>query len=140
MNFNQGMRRLAVLAGVLGAFAGEIHAYKELRNVPAERYQHRVFEDLASSDVVKQEQAKLRAGLNVATLPYWSDVNGERIKDIGWNRDYSVDYFAMEDGGILASEPSPSAWSYLLAVVFPALGYLILWGAIRAIGWVGDGF
>lgn len=147
MNFNQGMRRLAVFAGILGAIAGGFHAYKELQDIPAERFQHKVFEELAASDDVTKEQTRLRAeektrlraGIEVSSVP-WSEVNGERIKTIFWNRDFSVYFFEMEDGGDVSSEPSPSAWTYLLGVVFPALGFFIPWGAIRAIGWVGDGF
>jgi len=178
MYFNEGMRRLAVFAGVLGAVAGGFYAHKNLRNVPSERYQHRVFEKLAASDVVKRDQSILRLakengailnepissellhprsainlpkGLTLitppATLPPdfkdWdstkpASTNG--IKAIFYKPDLTIDYFEMQDGGYVSSEPSPSAWSYLLWVVFPALGFFILWSAIRGIAWVGTGF
>jgi len=352
-NFNEGMRRLAIFAGVLGAVAGGAYAFKLLRNVPSERAQHKVFEHLAASDVVKQEQAKLRSlrasgvelGWPITTSPkddktvtfnlsetepysaadnvrgvppgltaepirvpkgytleyedsgtpdtpdpyaataepiqstsapdtsqkqsfdplahgaipveglpagavlkpmksrskhsyqpvnknrtqvppgfdtvvqkksaakgievpegltlmddanahsgeravrpdYYAiakklggtqgpsqpasapvvsasnevkldfsraqpinaaapaavdhnAVNSDRIQTIFWKNDLNVDFFEMEDGGSVDSGPSPSAWSYLWAVIFPALGFFILWGAIRGIGWVGAGF
>jgi hypothetical protein len=173
MNFNEGARRLAIFAGVLGMVAGGIYAYKDLRDVPSERFQHKVFEHLAASDLVRQERAKLRLskaaglelgwpitssvipevrgvppGLTADPLPGQTvehepraiDMNGDRIKTIFWNQDFSVDFFVMEDGGYVTSEPSPSILSYLLGVAFPALGFLTLWGAIRGIGWVGAGF
>jgi hypothetical protein len=185
MNFDQGMRRLAILAGVLGATAGGAHSYKVLRTVPSERYQHKVFESLAASDVVKQARARLLnpdydalakkyggtkvvrgvpPGLTAEPIPQSdktttvnlsdlepipdsepldrsaTEVNGERIETIFWNRDLSVNFFAMRDGGILESGPSPSASLYLLWVAFPALGFIALWGAIRGIGWVVAGF
>ena len=59
MYFNEGMRRLAIFVGVLGAVAGGFYAHKDLRNVPSERYQHRAFEKLAASDIVKRERALL---------------------------------------------------------------------------------
>ena len=58
VGFNQGMRRLAIFAGALGAVAGGFYAHKDLHNVPSERYQHKVFEKLAASDIVKQKHAQ----------------------------------------------------------------------------------
>ena len=49
------------------------------------------------------------------------------IKTIFWNPDFSVDFFVMQDGEYVSSGPSPSAWSYLLWVAFPVLGFLALW-------------
>ncbi len=211
MNFNQGMRRLAIFAGVLGAVAGGAYAYKDLHNVPSERAQHKVFEHLAALDVVKQDQAILLSSKAAGLADCWplsTSVSGVRgvppcatvepitklpkgltlieptpipeaqsvpprvdydalankyggvpgqpsapvaasaamdhdaanIKTIFWKNDLSVDFFVMEDGGTVSSEPSPSIWSYLLAGVFPVLGFFILWCTIRGIGWVGAGF
>jgi hypothetical protein len=171
MNINEGVRRLAIFAGVLGAVAGGFYAHKDLRYVSSERYQHRVFEKLAASDVVKRDQSILRLakengaildepissellrpkeftqGAPPATLPPdfkdWDSAkpvltNG--IKAIFYKPDLIINYFEMQDGGYVFSGPSPSAWSYLLWVVFPALGFFIGWGAIRGIGWVATGF
>jgi hypothetical protein len=164
VNFNQGMRRLAIFAGVLGAVAGGFYAHKDLHNVPSERYQHRVFEKLAASDEVKQERAVLLSASTKGVTFAWllsvepipanqppkvlpKDFNGwdkpmatNGIKVVQWKPDLSVDYFEMQDGGYVYSGPSPSAWSYLLWVAFPMLGFFILWGAIRGVGWVAAGF
>lgn len=214
VNLNQGMRRLAIFAGVLGAVAGGFYAHKNLRNVLSERYQHRVFEKLAASEIVKQERALLLSlSANGATFAWplttqlsdpWAiasveplpatpppkslpkdfngwdkpKVSGEKppaqspandspidyeteakkfgltytppkamhpiatngIKTIFWKPDFSVDFFEMQDGGYVNSGPSPSAWSYLLWVAFPMLGFFIMWGAIRGVGWVAAGF
>jgi hypothetical protein len=69
MNFGQGMRRLAIFLGALGAIAGGAHAYKVLKFVPSERYQHKVFEKLAASDVVKQDQSVLRSAKEHGAIP-----------------------------------------------------------------------
>ncbi len=141
MDFGQGMRRLAVFAGVLGAVAGAFYAHKVLRNVPSERYQHEVFESLMSSPIVKQAQARMvslkSSGIEI---PGTTDVNDERVSAIYWKEDCSVDFFSMQDGGVLESGPSPSAWLYLLWIVYPSLGFLIPWLAIRGIRWVVVGF
>jgi hypothetical protein len=182
MNFDQGMRRLAIFAGTLGAIAGGICAYKVLRFVPSERYQHKVFEKLAASDVVKREKSLLLSekargftfdwplvselddtgmmhhrvvfdSKEVQGVPPGSVVEpieaatstsqtltSSGIKAIFWKPDFSVDFLDMQDGGSVSSEPSPSAWLYLLWVALPALGFVMTWGTIRAAGWVVAGF
>jgi len=35
---------------------------------------------------------------------------------------------------------APSAWSYVLQMIFPLVGFAVPWGMIRAIGWVLAGF
>lgn len=180
MNFSQGMRRLAILAGVLGVVAGAFYAHEVLRSVAAERHQHKVFETMAASGVVKQEQTLLLSaraksegkahdydalakkyggvrgvppGLTAEPIPPpvlpagfndWdvtsTEVNSDRIKTIHWKPDYSVDFFEMQDGGYLFPGVSPSAWLYLLWVAYPALGFFIAWGTVRAIRWVVIGF
>jgi hypothetical protein len=69
MNFDLGMRRLAVFAGVLGAISGGIYAYRVLQHVPSERYQHKAFEKLAASDMVKQDQSVLRSAKEHGAIP-----------------------------------------------------------------------
>lgn len=59
MNFDQGMRRLATFGVVLGAAAGGAYAHRDLRNVPSERYQRRVFEKLTVSNIVMRPRAML---------------------------------------------------------------------------------
>lgn len=175
MNFDLGMRRLAVFAGVLGAISGGIYAYRVLQHVPSERYQHKAFEKLAASDMVKQDQSVLRSakehgaipdgpissellhpkesmvGTPPATLPPdfkgWDSTkpvtksvltNG--IKAIFYKPDLTVDYIEMQDGGFVNSEPSPSIWLYLLWIAYPAIGFAVVWGTVRGIGWVIVGF
>ncbi|MGD0737601.1 MAG: hypothetical protein ABR976_20915 [Terracidiphilus sp.] len=69
-----------------------------------------------------------------------SVVDKDGITTIHWTRDFGVESVETQDGQTLYSTPAPSAWTYLLVVLFPMLGFFIPWGAIRAIGWVGAGF
>jgi hypothetical protein len=56
VNLREGMRRLALLLGVVGAILGAFASYLELQPVMRQRANHKRFEQLANSDVVKQEQ------------------------------------------------------------------------------------
>jgi hypothetical protein len=62
------------------------------------------------------------------------------IQTIQWTKDKRVESIGTEDGQTLSPTPLPSRWPYLMIAVFPILGFLIAWGIVRCIGWVGVGF
>jgi hypothetical protein len=65
MNVREGMRRLALLVGVLGAIAGCFASYAViLRDALEARARHKAFELLATPDVVQQERKILRTGVS----------------------------------------------------------------------------
>ena len=64
----------------------------------------------------------------------------EGIKSVVWNKNLEVQSIEKEDGDVVISELKPSFWTYLLVMLLPVVGFVILWGAIRALGWVGYGF
>lgn len=61
MNLKEGTRRLALLLGALGIIAGGFASYVELQTVLPQRAAHRHFEQLANSEVVKQERKTLQS-------------------------------------------------------------------------------
>ena len=72
MNLREGTRRLALLLGVVGAIAGGFISYLELQTVLDRQVRHNRFEQLANSDVVKQEREIRRVAKN------WLDANLQR--------------------------------------------------------------
>lgn len=54
MNFREGTRRLALLLGVVGTILGGFASYVELQPVMRQRADHKRFEELANSPVVRQ--------------------------------------------------------------------------------------
>jgi hypothetical protein len=60
MNVKEGMRRLALLIGILGAAIGCFASYVVSRDTLSARERHRAFEQLATSDVVQQERKALQ--------------------------------------------------------------------------------
>jgi hypothetical protein len=67
-------------------------------------------------------------------------VDKDGIKTIHWTKDNEIESIEAEDGQTLYPTPAPSAWLYLLIALFPVLGFLIPWGVVRSVGWVGAGF
>jgi len=55
MNLNEGKRRLALLLGAVGAIFGGFASYLELHTILEQGARHNKFEQLANSDVVKNE-------------------------------------------------------------------------------------
>lgn len=146
MNLSEGTRRLALLLGVIGAILGGFASYLELQTVLDQRVCHNEFERLANSQVVQQERKTLqeKTSSRSGSVPDWAfwgtAVNNGEIKTICWRDKWEVDSIYTVDGKTLSSTPAPSAWLYLLVILFPVLGFFVPWGAIRAIGWVGAGF
>jgi hypothetical protein len=69
-----------------------------------------------------------------------SAANKEGIKSVVWKKNLEVQSIEKEDGDVVISSQSPSLWTYLLVLIFPVVGFVIPWGAVRAIAWVGFGF
>jgi hypothetical protein len=162
MNLKEGTRRLALLLGVVGAILCGFASYVELQSVIRQRADHMRFEQLANSDAVTQSKPQsddpisefmgLPRDKQLAALQQLPPENQDRllaqikarrkdgIKTILWTKDNGVESIETQDGQTLYPTPAPSAWLYCLIVLFPILGFLIPWAAVRAIGWVGAGF
>jgi len=61
LNVSEGMRRLGLVAGALGACAGALVAYVQLQPLLKERAEYKSFHSLVSSPVVAKEVAFLRS-------------------------------------------------------------------------------
>lgn len=62
------------------------------------------------------------------------------IKSVLWSKNLEVESIEKGDGEVVISAQQPSLWTYFLFLLFPVAGFVIPWGAIRAIAWVGYGF
>ena len=163
MNLREGTRRLALLLGVIGAILGGFASYLDLDLLMPQLKRHNKFVQLTNSDLVKQEQKCRSLGYasdcsqipppppgfvldkpkysveNADGTPLDSELNKGGIKTIHWTKDYAVASIETDSASVYA-EPAPNAWEYFLAVLFPVFGFIIPWGTVRAIGWVGVGF
>jgi predicted small secreted protein len=146
MNLREGTRRLALLLGAAGAIIGGVFAYAQLQSTMRQRADHKQFEQLANSDAVQQDRKDFLAGwvsIDSKTgerIQWDQQVDKGGIKTIHWTKDNEIESIEAEDGQTLYPTPAPSAWLYLLIALFPVLGFLIPWGVVRSVGWVGAGF
>ncbi len=68
-----------------------------------------------------------------------SESNSDGIRTVHFE-DSEIAAIKTSDGDIFYPTAATSAWLLLLIVLYPILGFLIPWGAVRAIGWVLAGF
>jgi len=157
MSLKEGMRRLALLLGAVGAIFGGFASWSELQSIKEQRASHDRFEQLAASPVAQQARrsidlacAKDPSDKQCGDANYnpMSEINSGGIKTIYWSKknslgkiNYQAGLIQTDDGqNFISTTPAPSAWEYLLTALFPILGFFIAWGAVCAIGWVGAGF
>lgn len=141
MNFREGMRRIALLAGILGLLPTaviavyEIHGFEEnLRN-----YKH--FQMLKKSADVE----KIRQQLN--TEPRGNDLvvklSEGPISQVQWtfeNGSYRIESITDDKGESYYSATPPSTESFIEALFLPLLGFSLSWSVIRMFAWICNGF
>ena len=51
-----------------------------------------------------------------------------------------IGYVETSDARIVNRSDRPNIWSFLLIAAFPVLGFVLPWGGIRTLTWIGTGF
>ena len=97
---------------------------------PWENYAPKDKWDEAAEEFRKGHSELNKGGIKTVT---W-DVNHN------WNDGSGIYSIETQDGQTLYPTPAPAWWSYALLVIIPVIGFIVPWGVIRAIGWVGAGF
>lgn len=152
MNAKEGMRRLGLLLGVVGAVSGAFVSYIDLHDTISARSRYRVYDSLVKSDLVQQYRNNHfpRGSVPPGYNPEADTVDKNGIKTIHWKSEtydektkhLEIEFIEMADGTTVypAALTPPGMWAYLRPALFPLLGFLIPFGAIRALTWVGLGF
>jgi len=182
MNVREGMRRLGLVVGVLGAGVGAAVAYMQLQPLLTQRAQYKSFQALVSSPTVKKEIELLKvsvkhpppppAGLPPDAVPVQhpdfaalaalcGEVGGWKVNKGGIRAIYfwastdekqldsrvagnlstaDISDIETDDGQKLHRTDPPGFWVYLLIPALPVLGFLVPWGTIKTLTWIGTGF
>jgi hypothetical protein len=96
------------------------------------------------------EDAKLGRAVQTKLEKEWAlnswAVNDDGIKAIHFDGIQPIpdaahiSYIETSEGHIVYRSASPQFWSYLPAIGLPFLGFLLPWGLIRTLTWIGTGF
>lgn len=141
MNVGEGMRRLAILCGVVGGLLGCVGVSAEVSRVWHARnvQQPHAPQVLTDSDIAAYDAKN--SGVQAApTTPAagqdWFSRNAPRRSTVPAG--YTLDPVYQPPEASVAVPPKLSA--YLPPLAVPVIGFLMPWIAIRAFGWVLIGF
>src|ERR1019366_7538482 len=102
MDFKEGMRRLALVAGIVGACVGAYVSYLQIGSLVSQRTRHDSFLSLINTPAVQKDIQLLKTGLPEAKDPGYS------FKDAHHGQDWfdavaavsgSTDGWAIGEGG-----------------------------------------
>jgi hypothetical protein len=154
MNVKEGMRRLSIVLGVLGGTAGAFAGFTGAKDLLKARAAYKRFDSLTASPGMQKDRKELMG----AVQQDWFARNAppeERKKMVSLEqkgRIDGVDQFTVDPstGNIVSIELStgetvertqvPQPKAYLFLLLYPTLGFLVPWGAVRVLTWVGSGF
>jgi hypothetical protein len=115
-----------------GEFAGRVD-YTVLATVPSGYVlEFSPVKDDIFDQVERQEMEK--SGSMVVSL------NLDGIKEVTVDRTGTVQMIRLANGSPLQRTESPSLGSYFEMLLYPAVGFLLPWGVVRALAWVVAGF
>jgi hypothetical protein len=139
INAREGMRRLGLLLGVIGAIAGcacSVVASNDIRLLDR-RANARTF------DVARQLERVQKETPNPGTLEETRRrdlVLRYRLKRLDLSDAGEIQSIGIADGTTLYPEAAPAWWEYFGVLCLPALGFILPWVMIRIVVWVGGGF
>lgn len=157
MSSKEGVWRLTLLVGLLGVILGGFVSYQEWKLIATQKANHKRFEELANSEVVQRERNR-RFQKDPATgamldmdikylisqksrdeefADFPSKILEGEISEIDWNKNLQVSMIKTVDGEFLLQTKEPGTSRYLLVVIYPAIGFLLFWGAAQIVGFVG---
>ena len=139
MNFQEGMRRIGLTVGVLGALGTAYVAFSPFSELVTERRAQAQFGSLLKLPITRkiaQDVAKEK----IANTYVEIQGHPQGIAQIRVNDKSEIDWFTLEDGKAVFRTQAPSALWYLLYPLIVASGFLLPWGAVRLITWIISGF
>jgi hypothetical protein len=145
MNAKEGLRRIALAAGILGGCAGVIGTYIVWQGIAESRSNFKAFSSLMASGEVK-DNIKADGGFTVTSTEFTPDNPSELgIKRINYElsqdgKTSKVSYIEMNDGKAYFPFGAPKLFEYLLLPGLPILGFFVPWGGISLLSWIIAGF
>jgi hypothetical protein len=87
-----------------------------------------------------------QAALDYKLHPQWTyektliTANSDGIKSVTASRAGDIASIELDSGVSVAPTEPPRLMAYLLVLAYPLFGFLLPWGAVRVLAWVGRGF
>jgi hypothetical protein len=147
MNLSEGFRRIGIVLGIAGTLGGSAACYIFLNDAFQLRSRYKTFSTLDRTPEVQNTISNSadpweRYDATEFTTEHPSKNGIRRIfyQDSADRRHLEVSRFEMVNGDIVYRAEAPPVYTYVLPLAFPVIGFLIPWGLIKALVWVGSGF
>lgn len=168
MNLKEGLRRIGLAAGSIGACIGLWASYVTAKDIHYQRERNSRFETLLNSPAVQRDVLLLTKGLRNAKDPtpafkyahngqgWFEAVAAANGSLEGWlvNEDGVSRIYLDGRGNVIRIQdteqnsfypdpdpaPPPNILSYAIVLVFPIIGFLVPWGVLKGLSWIVAGF
>jgi hypothetical protein len=142
LNYRERPRKIAIslcLVGILaGGVVGELLRESMATATAAASHQHQLFTALLNSPEVQAALAAKASGDSPSANEMIA-VNGPWARDLFW-QDGRVAYFVLADGSFYFDSVRPPVWVFPMVLLCPVLGFLIPWGVMKGLSWMGVGY
>lgn len=141
MNIREGMRRLALVAGVLGACGGAVVSYVQLQSLLRLQAEYKAVQKEIEAKAARSDQNKTGTEQGASHGPltdYTPKLSSDDRVPNGRSPQGFVPITEAQEF-VLAQKPATIS-GYLLLFVYPILGFLLPWTALRALSWILTGF
>ncbi len=129
MNIREGMRRVGLVLGLIGFCVGCFGAYDHITPL------------LRQATEAREYQARLRVQGAESPKRGTGKYKLADAKPVAAAQDAVKLPPGSKYGGVPTSgRTAPSFWQYLPALAFPFLGFLLPWGTVKTLAWIGTGF
>lgn len=162
MNAKEGLRRLGLATGVLGLVLGLYMSYNQLHELLYQRGEAKEFQSLISSRIVRREVRFLKNDLRNSKDPEfkshhhgqdWFDavlaisgslegweIDEGSVKKMYFTKNEDIKAIEKGSGEMIQYASQPTLWSYVVTLLPPVLGFVLPWGTLMALTWIGSGF
>ena len=134
LNYREGPRRTGIFVCLIGILVGGVGG-ELLRESMVEALQHHsAFESLVNSAEI--QSVITTRNLQPPVSNEMVHVNSPWARDFMW-QDGHVAYFVLVDGSFFFDSARPPSWAFPMVLLCPVLGFLIPWGTMKALSWMG---
>lgn len=135
LNYRERPRKIAISFCLVGIIAGGVLGELLRESMVETSHQHMVFTALLDTSEVRAALAA-KSGSNSAAANEMVQVNGPWARDLFW-QDGHVAYFVLADGTFYFDSSRPPLWVFPMVLLCPVLGFLIPWGLMKTLSWIG---
>ncbi|HLK17779.1 MAG TPA: hypothetical protein VKT81_02450 [Bryobacteraceae bacterium] len=125
-------RKTAISICLIGILAGGVLGELLRESMVEASHQHMVFTALLNTPEVREALATR----NSSSPNEMIQVNGPWARDVFW-QDGHVAYFVLADGSFYFDSNRLPSWTTPMVLLCPVLGFLIPWGIMKTLGWIG---